>query len=54
MTVEIFFCEKKGHQVDQNICMARQNKGICKCKKGIAIMESIMKSISRTRTRKEK
>lgn len=52
MEKTIFTCKKRNHQIDNEICLARQNKGICKCPKGKEIQAAV--KISRTRTRKPK
>ena len=45
----IFYCTKKKYQVDEDICIARQNKKMCKCTKGKEVLAA--KVISRKRTR---
>lgn len=46
----LFWCKKKGQQVDVPICISRQNKKICQCEQGKAVVEA--KPIRRTRTQK--
>lgn len=49
-----FFCERNGYQVDEDMCIARQNQNFkkCKrCKKGKEVKEK--RTISRRRTKGE-